>query len=186
MVERDSRRRTFLGVGLNDATRDLLAAHLEAHLPGGVPGRPVPASNWHVTLRFLGMATDLQLDRLLYEIGEEGSPGPWRVRFGGLGAFPRPSRATVLWLGVAGGTDELTALASTCEQAAVAVGFAAEDRPFHAHLTLSRIRPPLDVEPVMASLPPFNVAMPVAEVTLYETHLGRGGARYEAIERITL
>ena len=186
MTERDSLRRTFLGIGLDDATRDLLAAHLEAHLPGGVPGKPVPPSNWHMTLRFLGMATDLQLDRLLYEMGEGGLPGPWRVRFEGLGAFPRPSRATVLWLGVAGGTDELAALASTCEEAAVAAGFAVEDRPFHPHLTLSRIRPSLDVEPLTESLPPFDVAMSVTEVTLYESHLGSGGARYETIERITL
>ena len=186
MTETIDSRRTFLGIDLDGTTRDLLGSHLEAHLPGGVPGKGVPQSNWHMTLRFLGVTTDLQLDRVLHAVDENASSGPFAVRFGGLGAFPRPSRATVLWLGVVGGVKELAVVANSCEEAAVSAGYAAEDRPFHPHLTLARIRPPTNVGSLTASCPPFDVAMPVTEVTLYESHLGSGGARYEAIERIAL
>ena len=179
-------RRLFFGVALDDATRNLLAAHLTAHREGSVPGRPVPAANWHVTLRFLGPAPTEQADRVLYEMSREISEGPFSIRFGGLGAFPRPAKASVLWLGVAGGADGLAEVAQRCEDAAVAAGFSPEERPFHPHLTLSRIRPPQNVSGVIASVPAFDVTMPVSEITLYQSHLGGAGARYTVVDRVPL
>ena len=44
-------------------------------------------------------------------------------------------------VGVEGGGDELGTLAAAAEEAAQAVGYEPEDRPYHPHLTLSRIRP---------------------------------------------
>ena len=178
--------RLFLGVDLNDATRGLLASHLEAHVGLELPGRNVPSRNWHLTLRFLGASTPEQAERIIHDLDTQALTGALTVRFGGLGAFPRLRRATVLWLGVVGGETGLTTLASTCEAAAVAAGFSAEDRPFHSHLTLSRIRPPVDVSELVAAVPVFDVTMAVDEITVFRSHVGRGGARYEAVERIAL
>jgi len=176
----------FLGVGLDAVTRGLLAAHLGAQVGDGLSGKVVPAVNWHVTLRFLGPTTDLQRDLLLYELGECIRRGPFDIHFGGLGAFPRPSRATVLWLGIEKGAEDLSDVAEACEAAAIAAAFPAEGRPFHPHLTLSRIRPPVDVRSLVEETPPFAVKMSVPAVTLFESHLGRGGARYEVIDEIGL
>lgn len=186
MAEPDEKQRTFLGVGLDRPTRDLLAAHLDEHLPGRMPGRSVPPANWHITVRFLGWTRRDQVDRVVYEVSERISLRPFSLRFGGLGAFPRPRRASVLWLGLASGAEQLEGLARACEDAAVAVGFTPEDRPFHPHLTLARIRPPSNVETLVDGFPPFDVRLEVAEVTLFRSHLGRGGARYEALEHIAL
>jgi 2'-5' RNA ligase len=176
----------FFGVGLDAATRDLLAAHLNAHVPEGLPGKVVPPSNWHLTLRFLGPTSELQSNRLVYELGESLGEGPFVLRFGGLGAFPRPQRATVLWFGIDEGADDLAGVANVCEAAAVAAGFPAEGRPFHPHLTMSRIRPPVDVQPLVEDTPPFAVKMSVAAVTLFESHPGRGGPRYKAIDQVEI
>lgn len=177
-------RRAFLAIDLDEPTRDLLAAHLRAHV-AELPGKAVPPRNWHLTLRFLGTATDLQLDRVLADLSMSSLPGPTRLRFTGLGAFPRAARAAVLWLGV--DADEgLDDLAAACEEAAVGAGFDPEGRPFHPHLTLARVRPPEDVRPLLARVPPFVHSMAVDTLTLFESHLGRGAAVYEPIERIEL
>ena len=180
------RRRLFVAAALSEPTRRLLAAHVGAHGGDGLPGRAVRPQNWHLTLRFLGWATEPQRDGVMRALDESALPGPFVVRFGGLGAFPKQRRATVLWLGVDGGGDELGALAAAADEAAQAVGYDPEDRPYHPHLTLSRIRPPEDVTDLVEAFPPFAVKMPVRVITLYESHLRKGGAVYEALDTVEL
>jgi 2'-5' RNA ligase len=165
-------RRLFLAVGLDDDTRHALAAHLDAHLEEPLPGSKVPPENWHITLRFLGKVDDVQHDRLVTHLDEHLDVVPFRLRFGGLGAFPRPRKATVAWLAVE--APELAQLAMLAEEAAIAVGCMPEERPFHPHLTLSRIRPAADVSDVVEDVPPFPRAMAVRTVGCFESTL-RGG-----------
>ncbi len=182
------KQRLFLAVAITDDVRHVLAAHLTEALAGKpVPGRPVPPPNWHVTLRFLGSTYEDDCDRLSHALDEADFGGPFTVGFGGLGAFPRPARATVLWLAIERGGDEVESLAAVAEEAAVAAGWMMEERPFHPHLTLSRIRPHQDVTAVIERVPPLRMAMPVDDVVLYRSHLGGGKpARYEPIEHFAL
>ena len=110
----------------------------------------------------------------------------FRVRLGGLGAFPRERKASVLWLGIDGNTDSLAELAAECERAAVRAGFEPEGRPFHPHLTLSRVRPPADVRQLIDSVEPAGVKLGVTAVTLYRSVLGSGPARYDVVDRVNL
>jgi 2'-5' RNA ligase len=181
-----SRRRLFLAAALDGPTRRLLAAHVEAHGGDALPGRVVQPQNWHLTLRFLGWVTEPQRDGVMRTLDESALPGPFAVRFGGLGAFPKLRRATVLWLGIDGGGDGLGELAAAAEEAAQAVGYEPEDRPYHPHLTLSRIRPAEDVTDLVEAFPPFAVKMSVTAITLYESHLRKGGAVYEALDTVEL
>ena len=109
--------RLFLAVALTDEVRHGLAAFLGERVIR-LPGRPTPPDNWHVTLRFLGSTDALQRDRILEFLDEHLVVEPFTLGFAGLGAFPKPSRATVLWLGTGRGSDELAKAAEICEQAA--------------------------------------------------------------------
>ena len=178
--------RLFLAVPLGDDARHALAARIRDAVPAGLPGRAVPPRNWHLTLRFLGDVGPVAADRLAGVLDESDLGGAFEVTWGGLGAFPRPKRATVLWVGASAGDEEMAALAAAVEEAVQRAGFAAEDRPFRLHLTLSRMRPDCDVRALLADAPPAGVTMPVDRVVLYRSHLGRGGARYEEIEEFPL
>jgi 2'-5' RNA ligase len=179
------RARLFLGVGLDEETRSIVAAHV-ANLDPPVPGRVVAPANWHLTLRFLGWTGDVERDRILANIDTSDLGDAFRIRFGGLGAFPKAGRATVIWIGVDDGAERLAALAEACNEAAVAVGFSPEERPYHPHLTLSRVRPPVDARALIDAAPPLDLAMGVGTITLFESHLRRGGAQYEPLETIAL
>jgi 2'-5' RNA ligase len=180
------RRRLFLAVGLEPETRALVAAHLEAQGAAGWADRLVVPDNWHVTLRFLGWADEAQRDRVLHSLDEADLPPPFRIRLGSLGAFPKPRRATVTWIAVESGTDELERLAVVAEETALTAGFAPDDRPFHPHLTVGRVRPPIDVTARIDQFEPCTVVMDVDRITLFESHLRRGGARYEALDEVVL
>jgi len=178
--------RLFLAIPLTEEARHAIVHHLKAHLAHPLPGRPVRPESWHLTLRFLGEVDEVSRDRLVREVDAAGRGPAFALRWGGLGAFPRPRRANVLWLGVERGAAEAERLAAVVEEAAECAGFPPEDRPFHSHLTLSRIRPDQDVGAVLEAVPSLGRDMPVDRVVLYRSHLGRGGARYEEIESFPL
>jgi len=184
-VSGGSARRLFLAVGLDRESTHLLEACLSEHLRPGAEWRVVPPPNWHVTLRFLGWTTELQRDLVLMHLAEALDASPFRLRLQGLGAFPKPRKATVLWMGVSAG-ERLDPLAAASEEAAVAAGFVPEDRPYHAHLTLARIRPPEDLRGLVEAFDACEIPFSVDAVTLYESHVAAGGARYEAIDRLPL
>ena len=151
-----------------------------------VPGRPTPPRNWHMTLWFLGNTRRDRFEVLLHLLTEAPLGGSFGCRFGRLGTFPRAKRATVLWVGVAKGAESLSALAARAGEAVEGCGLRLPERPFSPHLTLSRIRPAQDLRSLVASAPPAEVEMVVAEVTVFRSHLGGGPPRYEVMERIPL
>ena len=174
--------KVFVAVDLPDEPRAALAATL-ADLE--LPGKVAPPENWHITLRYIGAMDDVAIDRLVAGLDEVEMGGPFTLRTAGLGAFPRPERATVLWVGVSHGTDRLEALSDLVQDVVEDIGFDREDRPFVGHLTLARIRPPDDVRRLMdVELP--SISIPVRSITVFESVQGAGGPEYAPIERIEL
>jgi 2'-5' RNA ligase len=178
--------RLFIGVPLTDDARREIDARLRSALPDGLPGRAVPAANWHLTLRFLGATRPDQLTAIRDRLRAAALGAAFGVRFGGMGAFSRPRSARVLWVAVTEGADRLRDLVAIAEDAARAAGFAPEGKPYTPHLTLSRLQPPRNVTDAIARVPALDVEMPVREIVVFRSHLGGGPARYEAIERVAL
>ena len=183
---KDLVRRIFIAIDLDDEIRHGLAAHLEAALDGGLPGRPAPPANWHITLRFLGTVDQPTYETVLARLDEAELGPPFELGFGDLGAFPRPGRATVLWLATAAGSEAVDDVAVAVEDAVVRAGLMPEERPFHSHLTLSRIRPPEDVRHLIDSTPEFPLQQTVDRITVFESVLGRGPATYVPLETFLL
>ncbi len=146
----------------------------------GVPGRKVPPENWHVTLRYVGPIKAEAYDRWLAEIDLAPKPPPFSLRLGGLGAFPKGSRASVLWIGVDG--DEVTRLAGVVDEAAEAAGLGREERPFRPHLTIARVRPPEDVRSLTERSGDQELSFRVDDFRI----MAAVGSRYRDYETFTL
>jgi 2'-5' RNA ligase len=137
----------------------------------------------HTTLRFFGDTSDAQqsaLRDLVVELASSASPLPVRAPW--VHGFPAAARANVLVLDVADTESKLAAMAIRAEAAAVALGFPGEARVYHAHLTLARMRKPVDVSSLAgeaASLPPGHVTA----LTLYASRSGPSGAIYVPLAR---
>jgi 2'-5' RNA ligase len=183
----DTASRLFVALSLADEVRRGLEAHLRGALGGrGLPGRVAAPASWHFTLRFLGPTPHEAAARLREELRAAPLGPSFTLGFGGLGAFPRPRRASVLWMGVDEGAEALHALAARVEEAAVRAGFPAEPKPFRAHLTLSRLQPPADVTGLVERVAPYGGRLAARSIILFRSHLGTGVLRYEAVERFTL
>jgi len=176
-------RRLFVAVPIGDEVRHALAARLR---DVEIPGRPVLPPSWHVTLRFLGALDDADQDRLLHALDVADLGSRFSIRWGGLGAFPRSEKATVLWLGLVAGETAVVRLAETVDAAVGSAGLPVGERPVRPHITLSRIRPPRDVAGLIEATEPTSVRMDVASVVIMESHLDDGAARYEVFEAFEL
>lgn len=175
--------RLFVGVPVARTVAAAVAAWQEG---AGLPGDPVPPANLHLTLRFLGPCTPEQRDRLSYELGRASLGRPFTATTGPVGAFGRPARASVVWLGLAAGEEPMAELYAAVEAAVEDGGFEPDDRPFHPHLTVSRIRPPGDVRSFVDATEPVKLRIEVDRVVLFKSNLGGGGARYEELESFPL
>jgi 2'-5' RNA ligase len=116
----------------------------------------------HLTVRYFGPMTD-PIRRAESFTESFRRHEPFTISLGGAGAFPDARRASVLWLGVQRGSDELGALAATVAEP--------DDRPFRAHLTLARANKPRDLRQVVAALDACgeSVAWTVGEVVLFDS-----------------
>jgi 2'-5' RNA ligase len=146
----------------------------------------VPLENWHVTLRFLGQTAPEQRDLFVTSLQNTTLPTAFTIAFTGLGAFPNPRRAKVLWIGIDEGAPALVEVAGLVERAAVSAGFTAESRRFHPHVTIARLDPAMNVRRVLTGDWRKPVLMPVSTVALFRSRLGSGPAEYDVIERFGL
>lgn len=140
-----------------------------------------PPANLHVTTKFIGEWPEEDLDILKEALAEISPPGEFRVDIQGLGWFPDERNPRVFWAGIRGG-ESLPALARATEDACEPLGIAREGRPYSPHLTLARIRRPVDLTALrksLASLPSDHFGRFTAtQFHLYESQLRPGGSIY--------
>jgi RNA 2',3'-cyclic 3'-phosphodiesterase len=127
----------------------------------------------HLTLRFLGDATDEQVGCLSSTLAAAAAACPAaEVRIAGVGTFPERGAPRVLWLGIELPAPVL-ALQRDCERAAVSCGFPPEPRPFRSHVTLGRWRD----RARRPELPPVDLGTVVLDaLVLYQSRLTPNGA----------
>jgi 2'-5' RNA ligase len=133
--------RTFIAVEIPTGIQAAIAkstASLKNSLPRPLV-RWVAPQNVHLTLKFLGDISSATLEHLAETINvEAASHSMFSMSVGGLGAFPNPCRARVIWIGLEA-PPALEALRRGVEAAAAQLGYAPEERPFSPHLTIGRV-----------------------------------------------
>jgi 2'-5' RNA ligase len=149
---------------------------------------------WHLTLAFMAKVPDRSLDDLLERLARAGRRRtPFRLWLEGGGAFPNPARAKVLYAGVAGepeALEELRRLSTGARAAANRAGAEAEGGPFRPHLTLARMKRPVEATRWLRVLEAYSSReFDVTDLVLVESHLGEGPAnrpRYDEVARFPL
>jgi len=178
----DSPQRLFIGVPVSESARLAICRQI----PPSLPGRQSPLENWHFTLRFIGNADSAQRAGLIEKLRSIDFGNSFDIEFDQLGAFPNSRKARVVWVGVGKGRESLEKVAGKAENAVVASGFEAEARKFSAHLTISRLKQPESVAQFLTKARKIDARMPVTEVILYRSELGRGHSRYSVVAAFPL
>lgn len=189
MTKRPETIRAFIAINVPDdlkATIDRLQRQLAAE-PGGSGVRWIPRPQVHLTLRFLGdVPVDAVGDIHATLLRAADGRAPFELELGGLGCFPGARQPRILWLGLAGATERLGELHRAMAREAARWG-KPEDRPFHPHLTLGRVRPENArsaarlAERLAAWGTPAPGRWPVTQVDLMRSRLLSAGAEYSVL-----
>lgn len=140
----------------------------------------------HCTMKFIGEVDRHRAEDIAAALGQIHFAS-FEARISGTGSFDKRGLVHTLWAGVEPAT-RLTQLHHKVEQACRAVGLAPERRAFVPHITLARLNRssgPVDhFRTCRGGLAGPRFA--VDSLVLYESHMGRGGSRYDAIARYPL
>jgi 2'-5' RNA ligase len=181
----------FVGVPVSLETVDGLSGAAESLArraqTGKVKVRWLAPATYHVTLKFLGGCREETVAAIVDGL-ERAAAGvqPFRFTTARLGAFPSTQKASVVWAGVEDAA-RLTALAARVEAEMVGIGFPKEDRRYHPHVTIGRLREVADVSDVL--LPMAEQAFSetkVGEIVLYETLTIPSGSEYRHLKGVRL
>lgn len=178
--------RLFIAVDPGPAVTARLERAVILLRPKAPSARWVAASSLHVTLAFLGEIADPRAPDFSAALGRVAARhAPLSLRFRGGGAFGAPRKPRVLWVGIEGDRDRLSALQRAVVSEIVPLGYTPEARGFSPHLTLARARAPGGDPALVAAAEAlreedFGEAT-IAALVLYRSDLTREGARYTPI-----
>jgi len=99
----------------------------------------VDPANIHITIRFLGEIQPYMIEKVYRELTKV-SFSSFEVELKGLGAFPNPRRARVVWVGIRKGAEELTSIFNQLEPNLRRLGFRPDHKGLSPHVTIARVR----------------------------------------------
>ncbi|QOJ78264.1 RNA 2',3'-cyclic phosphodiesterase [Infirmifilum lucidum] len=111
----------------------------------GLKAKFVEAENLHITLQFIGEIPQEKVQSIKVKLREVRA-SPFVMELEGVGAFPSLKNPRVVWIGVKRGAEELSQLAHKVSQAILATGVRVEREEFIPHLTIARVKAPLNGE----------------------------------------
>jgi RNA 2',3'-cyclic 3'-phosphodiesterase len=150
--------------------------------------RWVKTEGLHLTLKFIGEIEDTNIDLIKKVIDNvTHSYQPFELNFSGCGVFPSAANARVIWVAVKSGGSIVTDLADKLDSELAGIGFKPEKRSYHPHLTIGRIRQPIDEKTIkdMIDAAEIFITSPtvIDGVTLFESKLTRQGAQYRSVDK---
>jgi 2'-5' RNA ligase len=175
--------RLFVALDLPEPARAALVAFRSAVADPEV-WRPVPDEALHLTLAFLGHRPEADVEAAAAVLRDAPTTAP-RLTLGRALGLPL-RRPRVLSAALIDHDGTLTELQDWLSGKLAARGlYEPEAREFRPHATVARLRP--DARAVGGKLPgPAPVTFYGEALTLYESRLRRGGARYEPLARVPL
>jgi len=182
--------RTFIALELDESLQRFLGNvihRLAQQLPSV---RWVKPSGIHLTLAFLGELSDEQLPAAKQAADAAAQQiTPFEFRLKELGMFGSQRQPRVIWMGIEESSGNLFRLHGVLNRELELRGFEVDSRPFSPHLTLARIKQPLnaDEQQTLQSLLASKESAPSSprqyahDLSVMKSELLRSGARYTCL-----
>lgn len=188
--------RLFAGVELDERVRLACAEtarDLDERLQrarSGLNVRWIPENNLHVTLWFFGEVSAGRATEITDRLHFAWQIPAFELTLSGVGVFPPAGPIRIVWVGVAAGADEMAAMHRELTARLVPLGFEAERRAYHPHVTLGRAKESVgSARRARAVLERGDVqagSCEIKHITLFLSRLSPRGAQYEPLLRVPL
>lgn len=187
MDNSESTWRVFCAIEIPTEVRQRVLAHadrLRERAPT-VQASWTRMDNIHLTLKFFGNLVPEIISKISKAADEVARHfPPIAVSVEGCGAFPKHGPPRVLWIGLKDPSDRLVDLQKEFERECAREGFVKEDRAFHPHLTVARLRNPQGARSLaeIHKETGFDTAeFIVTALTIFRSELSSKGSRYTVL-----
>ncbi len=145
----------------------------------------------HLTLKFFGNIDESRIDPIVNSIERPTQiTSPFSLRVRGVGAFPHLKNPRVIWTGLVDGKEVLTSFQTQLEKELEKIGFEPEERAFHPHLTLGRMKSSKGREELIGRMERHKEEefgdFQVERVVLFKSDLKPTGPIYTPLREIKL
>lgn len=188
------RLRTFIAIELPPRVKARAAQLIGALRPTGAEVNWVKPEHMHLTLKFLGDVPDTEtpdICRVVKQVANQFEP--FEIICRGAGAFPPGRDPRTLWIGIEDGLDELKQLQAALEAALqTQLGFGKEQRGFHPHLTIGRVKhassaTSAELSRLLEEHADFDADLAVVdELVTFASFLDKKGPTHDALDHAEL
>jgi 2'-5' RNA ligase len=181
--------RTFISLPLPSDVQAKMAGIQQTLKTSNADVKWEVAEKLHLTLKFLGNVEGGRLQKLTQILKASlQTASAFDLVFQSLGCFPSLASPRIVWIG-SEMKPELRDLSTRIEDACHQLGFEREDRPFHPHVTLGRVKGSRNIRRLTESLKsltlePFQVRC--REVCIMRSDLHPTGSTYTLLTSIPL
>ncbi len=143
----------------------------------------------HITLKFLGETSHETLIKLAEQLESIlRSFHPFEITYVGVGVFPSSSHPRIIWVGTEP-NDLLISMQTSIENSCQVLGFKKEDRPFHPHVTIGRVKSGRNIHRLTDKLKSITfepIKSLCSGVHIMQSQLLPTGSRYSVLKTISL
>ncbi len=185
--------RTFIAIELPQEIKDKLGRLQDKLKKCRADVKWVEPKNIHLTLKFLGEIKEERLNkinRIIEDIAR--NKFKFKVTLAGLGVFPSINHPKIIWVGIKDINNEIGLIAEELEEKLKSLDIPKEERQFLAHITLGRIKSPLNINKLIGALDTLrdeffkeNFGFIADKITILKSTLNPGGPLYEHLKEIT-
>lgn len=173
--------RLFIAVNINSRSKDLIEKKMNV-LKEEYNGqfKWVKKENWHLTLEFIGEASEEEKDKLIDVLKNINfKEHNEYIQFSKLDAFPDIKQAKVLYLALEQGTDVLKDLNERLGKELFKYGFECDERDYIPHLTLGRNKSKaIKIKKDYLKNNFINIYAQIESISLYKSELKAEGPEY--------
>jgi 2'-5' RNA ligase len=182
--------RSFIAFDTPESVKSQLS-EIQAKLrTSGADVRWEPREKFHATIKFLGDVEENSMPPLVETIKRSlGGVKPFKIECALLGCFPNIKRPRVVWVGCDNTDGVLENAKNALDDALLPLGFEKEDREFHSHVTLGRIRSPRRLRDLTQMLETVTFATQTfvcEEILLMRSVLKSSGSEYSLVQSFPL
>ena len=147
-------------------------------------------NKFHVTIKFLGEVEEKILPAVITTVKNITERyHPFSIIYQTLGAFPNKNRPRVLWVGCTNTDRQLLDMKNELDEALMPYGFEIEERQFHPHVTLGRVKSPSGIKNLIQTLEnvtfePRQVS--ISNILVVKSILKPSGSEYSTLASIPL
>lgn len=182
--------RAFIAFETPEEIRKEVRAAQSKLLSAGAEVRWEPPDKYHVTIKFLGNVPEAALPAVLSLTGAAvGRFRTCQVVYQTPGCFPNPRNPRVIWIGCRNDDGTLASLKGELDRVLTPLGFEPEDRDFHPHLTLGRVRGGRNIGDLISIMNNLNFEPRTAtidSIVVMKSDLRPGGSIYTSLQRTRL